>query len=117
MEAQHCRRNAHADWRDGVNATVFVVCEGQTEGDFINQVVAPAFYPIGVSLIPQLIETSPGHKGGALNYSRVQKFVRNTLQRNRPVTTLFDLYGLPTNFPGYSVAKTQPLDQRLITLK
>lgn len=76
--------------------TVFVVCEGQTEETFISNVVAPEFYPYGVNLVAQLIETSAGHKGGALSYDRVQKHLRNNLRRpSQPVvTTLIDLYRL-----------------------
>lgn len=93
---------------------VFVVCEGQTEETFVRDVLAPAFYP-QLNLIGQIIETSPGHKGGALSYQRVQRHLRNTLrQTSAPfVTTLFDLYRLDTDFPGHREATGKPLDQRL----
>jgi hypothetical protein len=75
---------------------VCVVCEGQTEETFVRDVLAPALIDLGVHLNPETIETSPGHKGGALRYDRVKRHLRNTLrQRNAPtVTTLFDLYRL-----------------------
>lgn len=93
---------------------VFVVCEGQTEETFVRDVLAPAFYP-RLNLIGQIIETSPGHKGGALSYQRVQRHLRNTLrQTSAPfVTTLFDLYRLDNEFPGYADAAGKPLEQRL----
>ena len=40
---------------------ICVVCEGQTEEEFVLNVIAPTFYAIGLNLIPQMIETSPGH--------------------------------------------------------
>ena len=52
---------------------VCVVCEGQTEEEFVLQVLAPGFYDLGLNLIPEMIETSPGHKGGALSYDLVKR--------------------------------------------
>lgn len=89
---------------------VSVVCEGQTEETFVRDVLAPSFYDIGLNVLPEMIETSPGHKGGALNYSRVKRHLRNTLRQNSApvVTTLFDLYKLDGAFPGFSEAQAQP---------
>ena len=96
---------------------VFVVCEGQTEETFVRDVLAPAFYP-KLNLIGQIIETSPGHKGGGLSYQRVQRHLRNTLRQSSApfVTTLFDLYRLDTDFPGHREAMGKPLEQRLSLL-
>lgn len=95
--------------------TVFVVCEGQTEETFISRVVAPEFYRHGLNLVAQLVETSSGHKGGALSYDRVKRHLRNNLRRlSQPVvTTLIDLYRLDNGFPGFADAAGKPLDQRL----
>jgi hypothetical protein len=95
---------------------VCVVCEGQTEEEFVLHVVAPALYEIGINLIPEMIETSPGHKGGALRYERVKRHLRNTLRQNSQptVTTLFDLYRLDSDFPGFRQATGQSnLSKRL----
>jgi hypothetical protein len=40
---------------------VCVVCEGQTEETFVRDVLAPAFYPLNLNLVPEMIETSPGY--------------------------------------------------------
>lgn len=98
---------------------VCVVCEGQTEETFVRDVLAPALIDLGVHLNPETIETSPGHKGGALRYDRVKRHLRNTLrQRNAPtVTTLFDLYRLDSGFPGHDSSKAQvDLGMRLSVL-
>ena len=81
---------------------VIVVCEGQTEEVFVNEILAPVLGEGNVFLSPRLISTSQQSKGGALNTQRVLCFLRNTLRerRNTYVTTLFDLYGLPSDFPG-----------------
>lgn len=99
---------------------VCIVCEGQTEETFVRDVLAPAFYNLGLNLIPEMVETSPGHKGGALKYDRVRRHLRNTLRQNSApvVTTLFDLYRLDSGFPGFDVSWSQPdLQGRLNVLK
>ena len=99
---------------------VCIVCEGQTEETFVETVLAPAFYANGLMLEPQMIETSPGNFGGALNYDRVKRHLRNTLrQKSAPtVTTFFDLYKLDKRFPGFEeAARQQSLNTRLEILK
>jgi hypothetical protein len=85
---------------------IVVICEGQTEETFVRDVLEPHFSPSGLYLDAQTIETSPGHRGGALNYDRVQRQLRNTLrQKSAPVvTTFFDLYRLDKRFPGFDTA-------------
>ena len=99
---------------------VVVVCEGETEEEFVRDVLAPGFYGLGLYLEPQMVSTSPGHRGGALNYDRVKMHLRNTLrQKSAPVvTTLFDLYKLDKRFPGYEQAMAAPvLGHRLDVLR
>ena len=99
---------------------VCIVCEGQTEETFVRDVLAPAFYHLGLNLIPEMVETSPGHKGGALKYDRVKRHLRNTLRQSSApvVTTLFDLYRLNSDFPSFAASQAQPdLSRRLNVLK
>lgn len=81
---------------------VIVVCEGQTEEAFVRQILYPGLSPRNVFVQPRLIVTSRQARGGALNPQRVLLYLRNTLRERRDtyVTTFFDLYGLPANFPG-----------------
>ena len=85
---------------------VHVICEGQTEETFVNEVMAGHFVPQGIYLIPSLVG-KPGHKGGDLRFVRLFKDVRTRLLSDTSAycTTLFDFYGLPTDFPGKSAAK------------
>ena len=99
---------------------VVVVCEGETEEEFVRDVLAPGFYGLGLYLEPQMVETSPGHRGGALNYDRVKPHLRNTLRQNSApvVTTLFDLYKLDKRFPGFERSRGIPdLRQKLDVLR
>lgn len=99
---------------------VCIVCEGQTEETFVRDVLAPAFYHLDLNLIPEMVETSPDHKGGALKYDRVKRHLRNTLRQSSApvVTTLFDLYRLDSDFPSFAASQAQPdLSRRLNVLK
>ena len=83
-----------------------VVCEGQTEATFVKDMLAPELGARGMFLHPRIIATSPSSKGGSLTGQRVLRFLRNTLRErnNMCVTTFFDLYALPADFPGRSEA-------------
>ena len=99
---------------------VVVVCEGETEEEFVRDVLAPSFYGLELYLEPQMVETSPGNRGGALNYDRVKPHLRNALrQKSAPVvTTLFDLYKLDKRFPGFEQSRAIPdLGQKLELLR
>ena len=81
---------------------VVVVCEGRTEEAFINELVRPVLATNAVYLDARLISTSPGSKGGALGRDRVVGNLCRILRQrdDNYVTTFFDLYGLPADFPG-----------------
>jgi hypothetical protein len=80
---------------------VNVVCEGPTESRFISDVLAPYFWHREIYLTPMLLGV-PGHKGGRVNYARVQKDILLQLKQDANVycSTMFDLYGLGEGFPG-----------------
>ena len=94
---------------------IFIACEGETEEAFVKNLLYYEFCLKGVILRPLRISTSPRGKGGALKRQRVFRFLRNTLreQRNTYVTTFFDLFSLPNDFPGLeSISQaTDPLDR------
>lgn len=99
---------------------VVIVCEGQTEEAFISRVMVPAFVEAGILLQGITVETSPGHKGGAMRYDRLRPALRNALANGRvaAVTTLIDLYKLAPDFPGYGAALPLPtLAERLRALE
>ena len=54
--------------------------------------------------------TSQAAAGGGLTRQRVLRFLRNTLREREDayVTTFFDLYGLPAEFPGRAEAAREP---------
>jgi hypothetical protein len=83
---------------------VHIICEGQKEETFINEVLMPEFSKKGIYLYPALIGR-PGHKGGNVKYSRMKTDIENRLNdEDAYCTTFFDFYGLDSNFPGKEIA-------------
>ncbi len=83
---------------------VHIICEGQTEETFINEVLMPDFSRKGIYLYPALIGR-PGHKGGNVKYSRMKTDIENRLNDEEAYcTTFFDFYGLHPDFPGKQIA-------------
>lgn len=84
---------------------VHVICEGQTEEMFVNEILLPIFQPKGIVLVPALLG-KPGHKGGNVTIERVVKDVRLRLLNDTTAycTLLIDFYGISTSFPGYQQA-------------
>ena len=79
---------------------VFVICEGATEEQFIEHVMADFLNVHNIFLKPSIIGRV-GHQGGNVTLDRLAKDIRNLL--NHPgsyCTTFFDFYGLPADFPG-----------------
>ena len=99
---------------------VVVVCEGQTEAQFTSSVLQQFLGAGEIIVEPRLIPTSSKSRGGSLNRARVIRYLRNTLRQRSDtyVTTLFDLYGLGHNFPGYreSLELRDPI-QRVLTIE
>ncbi len=89
---------------------VIVIAEGVTEEAFVKQILAPALRPSQIFCKPVILNTSTDAKGGAVSFDRLKRNVR-IISRQHPctvVTTMLDLYGLPTSFPGFSAAHKIP---------
>jgi hypothetical protein len=77
------------------------VVEGQSEESFVNEVLAPVLWTRQVFMTPILVGVL-GHKGGRVNYSRVQKDILRQLKEDPLAycSTMLDFYGLGKDFPG-----------------
>lgn len=87
---------------------VHVICEGQTEEMFVNELLLPVFLAKGIHLVPALVG-KPGRKGGNFKFERLHSDVENRLLGDRTAycTTFFDYYGLPQTFPGKEAQDSQ----------
>lgn len=87
---------------------LYVLVEGPTEELFVRHVLAPHLQSYGVLTTPVVVETSRDRhgkkrKGGGDWMKWRRDLLKLTGQQhgsNVRFTTLFDLYGLPGNFPG-----------------
>lgn len=97
---------------------VLISVEGQTEETFIRDVLRDYFEPVGIYLIPTLVTTKivkdgPNFKGGVTNYGKIKRDLLRLLKDRDAVavTTMYDLYELPKDFPGYATLPPHPYDK------
>lgn len=81
---------------------IYVVVEGQSEEAFVRELLTPHYARVGIYLTPIIVSTSPGYRGGVVSYAKVRpQLIKLCLQDAQAfVTTMFDLYAVPTDFPG-----------------
>jgi hypothetical protein len=84
-----------------------VLVEGQTEERFVNECLAPYLLVKGLVLDSTIVRTKrviggAHFKGGVQSYGQVRRDLGLLLHDSNAslITTLFDYYGLPTDFPG-----------------
>ena len=89
---------------------VLISVEGQTEETFVREVMTPYLWEYSVDPTPVLVSTKvvkSGHKfrGGLVSYSQAKREILHLMGDTGAVavTTMYDLYGLPQDFPGYAV--------------
>lgn len=88
------------------------IVEGQTEVRFVRQVLAPHLADLSIVVDARRVQTSHKggvkHSGGISNYELPKRDILQWMSNDRGAdarfTTMFDLYGLPSEFPGYSNA-------------
>lgn len=91
---------------------IHVLCEGQTEQGFVKEVLGPYLMTKGIAGVKGILITTNKKKnarGGMMTYSHAATDL-NLLQHTKKdgeyeyhiFTTMFDLYALPDDFPGYS---------------
>lgn len=85
-----------------IRINVFV--EGQTEETFVRELLYSHFQQQNIYLNPILVKTSNTGKGGVVSYAKIKpQLSRKCLEDQTAfVTTMFDLYALPIDFPGFN---------------
>ena len=105
-----------------------VTAEGRTEQAFAQKVLAPHLASFNVFVDARCVLTSKDkraakeYRGGLLGYERAKKDIQAWLKEDRHTecrfTTMFDLYALPDDFPGYAEAmRINDLYDRVGTLE
>ena len=83
---------------------VAILVEGQTEEQFVKQLLEPYFLGINIFVTPIILKTkriSSGadFRGGMITFSKVEKELKNLINSFDFVSTMFDYYGLDKDFP------------------
>lgn len=78
----------------------YIVCEGQTEFNFVDKVLADYFFQREIYCRALMIPTSKNNKGGAITYDRAINFIINKAKEDKEayITTMFDFYALDSKF-------------------
>lgn len=91
-----------------------MLCEGQTEREFCQSVVAPALRNRDVLINPSLAGKPGRERGGVRHWSAYRpEIIRHARSKRVPVVGLLvDFYGMPSDWPGREDAtKLQPGDR------
>ncbi|MCM1140315.1 MAG: DUF4276 family protein [Muribaculum sp.] len=95
------------------NCQLHILCEGPTEATFASKVLAPYLRSFSIYVKPINLCTSKkkGAYGGVTNYTKIVNDLnpifagtRNSANETHIVTTMLDLYAIPTDMPGYEIA-------------
>ncbi|MDO4681404.1 MAG: DUF4276 family protein [Lautropia sp.] len=83
---------------------IHLLVEGQTEEAFVKELLVPHYASQNIFLEAIIVRTSQGHKGGVVRYAKIRPQILRLCKQDRHayVSTLFDLYALPPDFPGKS---------------
>jgi hypothetical protein len=94
-----------------------ILCEGQTEDRFANSVLKAYLRSHDIAVKTTILVTNKkkNSRGGIFSYTQAKNDLellfkqhsKNTFETHY-YTTMFDLYALPDDFPGYSAARTIP---------
>lgn len=86
---------------------VHALVEGQTEETFVRDILGPHLLPLALVIGPivvaaKKVKSGGKFRGGVTSYQQVRRDLQNLLGDRGvvAVTTMFDLYGLPADFPG-----------------
>lgn len=81
---------------------IYLLVEGQTEEAFVNELLVAHYARMDLYLMPIIVSTSQGFRGGITSYTKVRPQIKRLCKQdaNAYVSTLFDLYALPNDFPG-----------------
>ena len=108
-----------------MNVRLYIIVEGQTEETFVNRILKPHFDPLSVGVSARVVITKqvPGYtySGGLNKYTHAKNDINLWLKYDNKMdvrfTTMFDLYQLPEDFPGYAAAVHDDPYQRVEALE
>ena len=100
---------------------LYVFCEGPTEQNFCNQVLQAHLFPrhdgeVRPIRIAHSRRRGVVHRGGVSRYGVMKNDIRNALNEHKRAsvyfTSMIDLYGIPSDFPGKADHQRNPDNPR-----
>ena len=85
---------------------LYIIVEGQTEESFVNQTLKPYLgnFLVGANALVVTTSRKRGARGGLSDYHKprndILRLTKQEKNANVRFTTMFDLYGLPIDFPA-----------------
>lgn len=84
-----------------------IIVEGQSEREFVSQVLAPYLERRGVikayDVSPIVVRTTPVHRGGVSKYQHLKNDIQRSLSSSNPelvVSMMIDYFRMPANVPA-----------------
>ena len=96
---------------------LYILCEGQTEEEFVNTILNPYLQGVGVYAQPIICTTkrtpTKKYKGGVTSFAKIKKELQRLCGEhpNELVTTMFDLYAFPYDVLNLSNIPTDVYDK------
>ena len=84
-----------------------ILVEGRTEETFVRDVLSPALFSAGIIATPRMPPTSKSGRGGGSSFLPWRRTALHWLLQDQTayLTTMFDVYGLPSDFPNLQDSK------------
>lgn len=90
---------------------ICIVCEGQTEVEFVRSCLTPHFTRFNRYVYPSLLRAPSGnHRGGRVTVERLANFISHEYHNCDRITTFVDLYG----FQGAGGADKEALEAQIL---
>lgn len=102
---------------------VFIIVEGYTELEFVKNIISPHLIQNGAIFVnpyPVTTNSDLGKKGGGKSYKHLREDLLKSVKYNstKIVTTFFDFYGLPDDFPQYTNCRNLiKTDEKIVCLE
>jgi hypothetical protein len=103
---------------------VLMLVEGPTEDRFVKDILRPHLQEVGIVPIPTILTTKkvkagPDFKGGVSSFHKIKNDLDRLFRDSDAVliTTIFDYYGFPKDFPGWPEVKSEQPHKRVEQLE
>ena len=103
---------------------LLMLVEGPTEDRFVKDILRPhleerGVTPISTILTTKKVKAGPDFKGGVRSFHQVENDLRRLLRDSDAalITSMFDFYGFPRDFSGWSDVRSQQPHRRVTELE